>query len=113
CAARTSLLVGRAEHEVVDKQLRAPVEQFDQRLLPVLGLEDVPLVDADPGQLLSLLRDLLVELPELPLALVNRLDRSLPLVPRNNGMISHLSSLTGDGPLDDCSAKNSSPRMPA
>jgi hypothetical protein len=42
-----------AEHEVVDEQLGAAVEELGQGLLPVVRLEDVLLLDRDPGQLLA------------------------------------------------------------
>src|SRR5436190_1810539 len=42
-----------AEHEVVDEQLRAPVEELGKGLLPIVRLEDVLLLDPDPGQLLA------------------------------------------------------------
>src|SRR5437762_9947997 len=42
-----------AEHEVVDEQLGAPVEELGQGLLPFVRLEDVLLLDRYPGQLLA------------------------------------------------------------
>jgi hypothetical protein len=56
---------GRAEHEVVDQQLRAPVEELGQRLRPVLGLEAVVLLDRDPRQLLPLPGELVASAGEL------------------------------------------------
>ena len=47
CAAR---LVDGAEHEVVDEQLRASVEELGQRLGPVVCLEAVLLLDRHPGR---------------------------------------------------------------
>jgi hypothetical protein len=61
-APRAGGFVGRAEHQVVDEELRPPLEQLGERLVPFLGAEGVLLLDRDPGQLLSLLRQLLVEL---------------------------------------------------
>ena len=49
------------EHDVVDQQLRAPVEQFGQRLGALLGVERVLLLDRHPRQLGALLGDLLIE----------------------------------------------------
>ena len=43
------LRVVRAEHEVVDEQLRAPVEQLGQGLRPLVRLEVVLLLDRHPG----------------------------------------------------------------
>jgi hypothetical protein len=51
---RATGLIARAEHEVVDEQLRSPVEQLDERLLAVVRVEAVLLLDAYPGQLASL-----------------------------------------------------------
>ena len=72
-------LVRRPEHQVVDEQLRAAVDQLE-RLLAVLGVERVLLVDSNPRQILPLLRNLLVQLGELPLARVYRLDGSIARV---------------------------------
>ena len=72
-------VVRRSEHQVVDEQLRAAVDQLE-RLLAVLGVERVLLVDSNPRQILPLLRNLLVQLGELPLARVYRLDGSIARV---------------------------------
>ena len=40
----------RAEHEVLDDELAAPVEQVGERLLAVRAVEHVVLLDLDPGQ---------------------------------------------------------------
>ena len=55
------------------------VDQLDERLA-VLGVERVLLVDSNPRQILPLLRNLLVQLGELPLARVYRLDGSIARV---------------------------------
>ena len=51
---RASGLVGRAEHEVVQHELRAAAEQLGQGLRPVVGVEPVLLLDRDPRQLAPL-----------------------------------------------------------
>src|SRR5262249_35024894 len=51
---RAPALVVRPEHEVVDEQLRAAVEQLGQRSRALLGLEAVLLLDRHPGELASL-----------------------------------------------------------
>lgn len=57
-AARATLLPPWSGHEVLHQQLPATFEQFGERA-PTLGrVEDVVLVDADPGQLPAQLRDL-------------------------------------------------------
>jgi hypothetical protein len=48
---RAAGLVAGAEHEVVDEQLGSPVEQLDERLLTVVGVEAVVLLHRHPGQL--------------------------------------------------------------
>src|SRR5262249_29823269 len=50
-ARRTTRRVGRAEHEVIDEELRAAVEQLRDGLLARLGLEAILLLERDPGQL--------------------------------------------------------------
>ncbi|MNG14836.1 hypothetical protein D3C84_986230 [compost metagenome] len=49
-AAVTALLPIRSEHEVVDDQGAAPVEQVGQGFPAVRPFEGVDLVDTDPGQ---------------------------------------------------------------
>src|SRR4051812_50077475 len=50
-AGRAAGLVAGAEHEVVDEQLAAAVEQLRQRARAFVRLEAVLLFDANPGQL--------------------------------------------------------------
>ena len=89
-------LVRRAEHEVVDEELRPPVEELGERLLPLLGVEGVLLLDGHPRQRLPLLRQLLVELAELLLTLVQRRDRGLPLLLRSYVVLRHRVFLLPD-----------------
>jgi hypothetical protein len=51
-AGRTPCRVVGAEHEVVDEELRAPSEKVRKRSAPLVGLEAILLVDANPRQLL-------------------------------------------------------------
>src|SRR6266516_6389794 len=53
-ADRTARRIGRAEHEVVDDQLGAPVEQLCQRLVSLVGVEAVLLFDRQPRQVAPL-----------------------------------------------------------
>src|SRR5205823_3356786 len=79
-ADRTALLPVRAEHEVIDEQLAAAVEEISQRLLAVWALEDVLLLDRLPGKALSLLRQLVACACELLLLGEQLLARLEPLV---------------------------------
>jgi hypothetical protein len=45
--------VVRAEHEVIDEQLRSALEEIRERYRPVVAFECIVLVDANPGKLLS------------------------------------------------------------
>ena len=57
-AARAALGPVGSEHEVVDEQLAAAVEQLAQRAGTVSPVEAIVLVDVHPGQLAALLRQL-------------------------------------------------------
>ena len=57
-AGRTPLRIVRAEHEVVDEELRAPSKEVGQRGAPFIGVETVRLVDPNPRQLLTTPRQL-------------------------------------------------------
>ena len=61
-----------AEHEVVDEELGATVEELGERLAPLVGLEDVRLLDPHPrqlpaeaGELIAALGVLLLEVEQL------------------------------------------------
>src|SRR5881394_4658190 len=58
-------LIRRAEHEVVDEQLRPTVEELGERLRPGLGLEAVVLLYRHPGELSPLARQLVAAAREL------------------------------------------------
>jgi hypothetical protein len=53
---------------VVDHELRAAVEQLDQRPCAVLGVEAILLLERDPWKLTALLCDAVAEPRELLLA---------------------------------------------
>src|SRR4051812_42032938 len=83
-----------AEHEVVDEQLGAPVEELGQGLPPVVRLEDVLLLDRYPRQLLAAAGEL-VALPHVLLLGVEQLaPRRQPLLPGPCPLLSHPSSLS-------------------
>src|SRR5436305_5202170 len=49
-AGRASGGVIRAEHEMIDEQLRTPVEQLSERLVARTGLKAIVLVDLHPRE---------------------------------------------------------------
>src|SRR5581483_9559286 len=57
-AARAALFRARRQHEVLDQELPAAVEQIAERLPAVRPVEGVLFVDTNPGQLPAQLRDL-------------------------------------------------------
>src|SRR3954447_27005619 len=61
-----------AEHEVVDEQLGAAVEELGKGLLPAVRLEDVLLLELHPGQLLAPAGEL-VSLPHVLLLALEEL----------------------------------------
>jgi hypothetical protein len=79
-AAREAL----AEHQVVDEQLRAPVEQVGQRARAVLGLEAVLLLDRHPWQLAALTVELALAPVELLLLLAQGVVCGLPFLSRHD-----------------------------
>jgi hypothetical protein len=58
---RAAGLVARAEHEVIDQQLGASLEQLAEGLLALVGVEAVVLLHSHPGQLASLARELVAQ----------------------------------------------------
>jgi hypothetical protein len=86
-------LVARAEHEVVDEQLRSSVEQLGERLLAVVGMEAVLLLRTHPGQLASLQRELVAEPGVLLLTYQQPLASREPFLARSDLVVSQLSLL--------------------
>src|SRR5207245_10320471 len=84
--------VGGAEHDVVGEQLRSPVEELAEGLLAVLGVELVLLLDLDPGEIETLLLDLLVSLRLLSLELGELVPGRLPLLAGSALLLWHLIS---------------------
>ena len=60
-AGRAARRVVRPEHEVVDDELRAAVEQLRQRAFAILGVEAVLLLQRDPRELTALPGDIVAE----------------------------------------------------
>src|SRR5215831_16842566 len=54
-AADATLLPARTEHEMLDDKLAAPVEQISERFLTLRAVEEIGLVDLDPGKFRSAL----------------------------------------------------------
>src|ERR1041385_1946744 len=88
-ARRAADLVARPEHEVVDQQLGATVEELAARLLAVVGVEAVFLLDRHPRQLASLPRELVAEARVLLLADEQLLAGGSPLLARSDRVVGH------------------------
>ena len=73
---------------MVDDELGAPVEELGQRLLALRPLEHVLLLDPLPGQLASLLAELVAQTCELLLLRQQRLARLDPIVMPDNFMLA-------------------------
>ena len=103
---RVTGLVARAEHEVVDEQLGAPVEQLAERLLTVVSVEAVVLLHSHPRQLASLPRELVAESRVFLLAGKELLTCSEPLLAGSNLVISHCGLLHHSSPFILCSCNH-------
>ena len=88
-AGRAAGLVARAEHEVVDEQLAAAVEQLRQRARAVVGREPVLLLDPDPGQLAPLPGQLVAQPGVLLLAREQLVAGGRPLLAAHDLVIGH------------------------
>src|SRR4051812_25774148 len=88
--------VARAEHEVVDEQLRPPVEQLVERPFACVSVEAVLLLHPHPRKLAPLPGELVAEPRVLLLADQELLARGAPLLPRSdhvlNRLFDHLSA---------------------
>src|SRR5215218_11000192 len=81
------------EHEVVDKELRAPLEKVCQRGAPRVGLESIRLVDPNPRQfLLTPPRQLVAAPRELLLRLEELKPRGEPFFTCSGYVLRHRSS---------------------
>src|SRR3954470_13500071 len=84
----------RAEHEVVDEELRVPVEQLGERLLPTIAVEGILLLNTHPRKLTTLPRQLVALTCVLLLARPQLPPGSQPLVARSDLVLGH--------PLSSC-----------
>jgi hypothetical protein len=88
-------LVARPEHEVVDEQLGAAVEELRQGLRAVVGVEAVLLLDPQPRQLAALPGQLVAHPGVLLLALQQLLAGSRPLLATHDLVLGHHALLSG------------------
>src|SRR5918995_5311809 len=86
-------LVARAEHEVVDEELGATVEELRQVLRALVGLEPVPLLDRDPRQLAALPCELVAHPGVFLLASQQLLAGRLPFLAAADLVIRHRGCL--------------------
>src|SRR5207244_939449 len=89
-ADRAAGRVVRAEHEVVDEQLRASVEELRQPLWTVLGLEGVLLLHPHPGQLAALAGEVVAAPRQLFLSLEQCVACSEPFLACSDLVLRHL-----------------------
>src|SRR6266536_1427320 len=97
-ADRAACLEGRPEHEVVDEQLGAAVEEIGEGLRALLRLEAVVLLDRHPGQLAPLPGQLVAPAGELLLLLQQLLALRLPLLLRADPLLRHQRATSCLGP---------------
>ena len=88
-AGRTASRVAGPEHEVVDDQLRAPVEQLRECARAFGRIEAILLLHLDPRQLASQFRQLVTEPGVLLLPREQRLSRGQPRLACSDLVITH------------------------
>ena len=81
-----------SEHEVVDEELRAPLEDVCQRGGPFIGLESIRLFDPNPRQFLPPPRQLVAAPRELLLRREQLEPRGEPFFTCSGYVLRHLSS---------------------
>ena len=86
-AALAALLPAGREHEVLDQQLAAAVEQVGERAPAVGRVEDVVLVDTHPRQRAALAGDWSLQARQFLLVREQRLARGNPFVPGYDAMV--------------------------
>src|SRR5262245_44973032 len=89
---RAPRLVFGPEHEVVDEELRATVEEIGERGAPLVGLEAVLLLDSHPRQLLPRPGQLVAAPGQLLLGLEQSEPGGQPLFTRSCSVVRHSRS---------------------
>src|ERR1700720_4735682 len=90
-AADAALLPPGTEHEMLDDQLAASVEEVSERLLALRAIENIGLFDLDPGQFAPLRAHLVAQSGEFLFLCQMRLARGQPLVSTNDPIVHHRS----------------------
>jgi hypothetical protein len=88
-AGRAAGLVVRAEHEVVDEELGATIEQLREGPGALIGIERVFLLDLYPGQLATLPREIVAEPRVLLLPPEQLLPRGQPVLAAPHLVVGH------------------------
>ncbi len=107
-AGRAAGRIVGAEHEMIDEELRAPLEEVAQRGLALVGFEPVRLVDPYPRQFPAPPRQLVASPRQVLFGLEQVEPRCQPFFPCSDCMCRHHSSplaicrrtLPGGGLLD-------------
>ena len=81
-----------AEHEVIDEQLRATVEEVGERLRPLVRLEGVGLLDRHPGELPAPAGELIALAHVRLLGVQQLLAGGQPLLSRSHRVLGHRGS---------------------
>src|SRR5262249_39361782 len=84
--------VPEPEHEVIDEQLRAAVEEVRERFRPFVGLERVLLLDRDPRKLPAPAGELVASARMLFLRGEQLRTRRQPLLSRSHCVVEHRAS---------------------
>src|SRR2546426_6668407 len=88
-AAPAALLPPRTEHEMIDDQLAASLEEVSERLLALRPVEHIRFFDLDPGQVAPLGTQLIAQPGEFLLLDQELLARGEPLVSRYDSVVLH------------------------
>jgi len=95
-AAGATLFPVRAKHEMVDDELASAVEKGRESFLSARGIEDVVLLDFDPGQLAALGAERVAQMGEFFLLRQEFLASRKPVCSRHGFRIRYLDSAHDD-----------------